>query len=109
MKIKVHMLAFEAAGVIREVTLPDNWQEEYDSLLDAVFYYGQNDWAIGPEKNTTCSVSVADVIATEDGLYFVMPCGFRQITTEQLNELRLMDQWDRQWCNFAESYGVKQG
>ena len=98
------MLAFELPGVIREVTLPDDIQ--YDILLDAVFYYGQNEFSIGPEKNTTCSVSVADVIATEDGLYFVMPCGFKQITTEQLNELRLMEQRER---HFVEAYGVKQG
>jgi hypothetical protein len=103
MKIKVHMLAFEDAGTIREVTLPDDLVVSGEGeLLEKVFYFGQNDFAIGPELNTACSVSVGDVVELSDRrLFVVAPCGFKQITTEQLIQLVVMPQRDRHFCDIV--------
>jgi len=87
------MLAFEEKpNVIRMVTIPNTDRVS----LDVVFYYGQNDFAFGPEKNTTCSVSVGDVIELDDGsLWLVKSFGFRNITREQFEDWKALDRHDR--------------
>lgn len=110
MKIKVHMLAFEDRPKVREVTLPDCIEEadfsgeekRLQQLLDEVYRLGQNDFAIGPEKNTTCSVSVGDVIELPDRrLFVVASCGFNEINATQLIELVKMDRRDRHFCDLV--------
>jgi hypothetical protein len=101
MKIKVHMLAFEEKEVIRMVTLPpDTPSDNDDDLLGLAFHYGQNDFAIGREKNKSCSVSVSDVVELPDGkLFIVMPTGFKQINLSQLDYIRQLPMRERHDCN----------
>ena len=100
MKIKVHMLAFEDKEVIRQVKLPGEHCADMkdNDLLDLVFHYGQNDFAIGPEKNKSCSVSVGDVVELPDGrLFLVMGFGFKQINANQLDYIRKLPMRERQF------------
>lgn len=92
MKVKVYMLAFcDGNDTIREVTIPD----DEPASVDQVFYFGQNEFAFGPEKNTTPSVSMGDVIEWEDGLYMVATAGFSQISSEQFEEYKALPRRDR--------------
>ena len=97
MKIKVHMLAFEKEpNTIRMVEIPD--EEVKDNIwerLEQVFYYGQNDFAIGPEKNTTCSVSMADVVEMDGHYYICAAAGFHEITPEEFEEFKQVERIDR--------------
>ena len=100
MQVKVHMLAFEPEYKVRMVTLPEEVRFLPNKVLDTVWHFGQNDFAFGPEKNTTCSVSVADVIELDNGsLHIVTNVGFKRITPEQLEELKAMNQRDRSFCH----------
>ena len=80
MFVRVYMFAFDN-GKIRNVFIPDEALPGNDTeLLELVFYYGQNDFAVGPEKNTTCSLSVDDVVELADGtLYRVASMGWEMI------------------------------
>jgi hypothetical protein len=104
MQVKVHMLAFEETYKVRNVTIPDGVVVNDETMLDVTFHYGQNDFAVGPEKNTTCSLSVVDVIEDENRrLFVVSPCGFKEITIQQFAELLLMDRRDRHvWKLFRD-------
>ena len=76
--------------------VPGGHYNTVGALLEAVYYYGQNDFAIGPELNTTYSLSVADVIELEDGrLFMVASCGFKEITKERFAALASMSSRDR--------------
>jgi len=89
------------------VTIPDKEVSPIESeLLDQIFYYGQNDFAVGPEKNTTCSVSAGDVIELgvvgQGGKYImVRMAGFGEITPEEFAEHRAMDRQDRTFNRFV--------
>lgn len=90
--VKVHMLAHNRVEAIRNVTLPDGVEYSRDN----VYYYGQNDFAVGPELNTTVSVSAGDVIEEADGtLVMIQAVGFAVITPEQLAAYKRLPQRDR--------------
>jgi len=89
MIVEVEMLAFGKPGEIRQVNLPDEVQE--DRILDAVFYYGQNDFQ--PQNHP--SVSAGDVIRWNNENHLVAGVGFKKITDEQLNTYRNLDRNDR--------------
>ena len=101
LRVKVHVMSHtdddNGQPRVRMVTLPhgsENLPE--DSLLDHVFRYGQNDFAIGPELNKTYSVSAADVIELENGkLFLVKHCGFEEIDCNRFEAIRQMDRRDR--------------
>ncbi|MCK9462615.1 MAG: hypothetical protein M0R80_23600 [Proteobacteria bacterium] len=98
MIVKVHMLAFGEPGEIREVEVPD--EERSGSLLDQVFYFGQNDFQ--PQRHP--SVSVGDVIEVEDRLvryHVVAMSGFTPINLEQFNEFKALPQQDRHFHKFC--------
>jgi hypothetical protein len=97
MQFKVHMLAFEVEpDTIRMVEVPDEEvKENIWERLEQVFYYGQNDFAIGPEKNTTCSVSMADVVEIDGKYYICAACGFHEITSEEFEAFKQVDRRDR--------------
>ena len=83
---------------IRMVTIPEGADVEGPDakLLEAVFYYGQNDFAVGPELNTTYSLSVADVVELPNGkLYVVLSCGWENITSARFEEIRQLSRRDR--------------
>lgn len=75
----VHLLAFDSEENLREVTVPAERMEKctsVDSILDAVFYYGQNDF----QPQQMPSVSCGDVIFIEDEIWMVKAFGFQKIT-----------------------------
>jgi hypothetical protein len=68
------------------------------SLLDGVFYYGQNEFC--DDENVTskfCSVSVGDVIELPyDGdNYIVLPCGFYKLTDNEYDTYMNLPREDR--------------
>jgi hypothetical protein len=83
------MFAFDN-GKIRNVFIPDEALPANNvELLDLVFYYGQNDFAVGPEKNTTCSLSVNDVIELPDGtLCRIVSVGWEILNKAELQRMR---------------------
>ena len=92
MKYTVHMIAFYEQPVDRTVTVPDEEiTPDTDHLLERIFYYGQNDF----QPQNCYSVSVGDVVALNDDLHMVAPCGFTKITSEQLDEIKALPQQDR--------------
>lgn len=80
-RIKAHMWAY-AQGKIREVTIPVADADDVPSLED-VFYFGQNDFAVGPEKNSTPSLSVGDVVELDGRFHRVESCGFKEMSSEE--------------------------
>jgi hypothetical protein len=81
---------------IRMVTLPPcSDKMKTADLLETVFYYGQNDFAIGPEKNTTYSLSTADVVSVRGRLYLCLGVGWKEITGEQFKRIRQMSRRNR--------------
>ena len=81
---------------IRMVTLPEEFTPaDVHQLLETVFYYGQNDFAIGPELNTTYSLSTSDVVSFNGRLYLCMGCGWKEISGEQFKRIRQMSRRDR--------------
>lgn len=70
MIVKAHMYAFDN-GKVRDILVPDEAVEgkTTEAVLEEVFYYGQNDFAVGPEKNTTCSLSVGDQVELHGKLW----------------------------------------
>jgi len=87
-QIIVYLLAFGEAVPIpeRPVDLPEDvtvgmtpsrlYEEQKQTLLDSVFYYGQNDFQPKPIR----SVSVGDVIKLPDGsLHRVLGAGFEAL------------------------------
>ena len=93
MKYTVHMLAFHEPPVERTVDVPDNEiVQDTDHILERIFYYGQNDFQ--PVADT-CSVSVGDVVVLDDTLQMVAPCGFKEITEEQMEKIKQLPRQDR--------------
>lgn len=96
MNIKVHMLAHHDNNTIRPVFIPDSQAQQVSSteaLLNNTFYYGQNDFATGPDaariKATTCSVSVGDVIELDsETFYLVLARGFQRMTPTEFKAYR---------------------
>ena len=108
MQVKVLMLAFEDDGVVRMVEVPDSDLPLHiqgvdphffeNHVLEKVFYYGQNDFAVGPEKNTTCSVSAGDVVEFEDRFFLCAMAGWKEINETQLEEYKSLPRRDRHFC-----------
>ncbi len=82
------MLAF-ADGAIREVNVPvselgsfdevrGGWIDPYNlpSLLEKIFYYGQNDFQPHPSLP---SVSIGDVVEVDNEKYRVEPAGWKKL------------------------------
>lgn len=76
MEVKVSMEAFGNNG-IRTVVLPKEFESEenINTILEGVFYYGQNDIQPLPFP----SVSVGDVIILRGKEYRVESIGFEEI------------------------------
>jgi len=93
MIIKVHMLAFMERGNVRKVEVADTEIEGLcqDDILEKIFYYGQNDFAISEnvedQRRTHPSVSVGDVVEYNDTYFKVDICGFKEITKDEFNSL----------------------
>ena len=107
---KVHMVANDHGESIRMVSIPQPSVRFIDELeegtklrqartLEMVFYYGQNDMI--PVEGT-CSVSMGDVIELDGGKFFVVQSmGFQEMTTEELEEYKTIDENDRTWSKFV--------
>jgi hypothetical protein len=95
MIFEVEMLAFGKPGEVRKVNVPDEAltraKEDTDNILEAAFYYGQNDFQ--PQNHP--SVSAGDVIRWKEENYLVAGMGFKKLTDEQLNDYRSLDQNDK--------------
>lgn len=80
MMVKVHMKAHCEPGSIRMVCVPNDKVRSRDELLEAVFYYGQNDFQ--PDTSSP-SVSVGDVIeigcGNQSAFYRVDSAGFTKV------------------------------
>jgi hypothetical protein len=91
MKVKVYMLAFGKPDEVREVDVPG------PATLDAVFYYGQNDFQ--PQQHP--SVSMGDVIELNGKLFVIQAVGFKEITKEQLKNYKKLERIDRQFSELV--------
>ena len=104
--IKVHMVANDHGESIRMVRIPADTHmipvvpvlPGRNDVLDAVFMYGQNDFQ---PIEMTCSVSVGDVIELDGDLFIVMDMGFKEMTREELEEYKAIDQDDRSWSKWV--------
>ena len=108
MTFKVHMLANHDPYCIREVVIPDTAQVTDETsqatLLDLVFYYGQNEFQ--PLRDRY-SVSCGDVIELHDGsLHVVASVGFKQISPEQFEKYKLMERLDRSFAGYTGIWDV---
>lgn len=111
MLAKVHMMAFVATPSVREVLIPDDCLPEpvltddedavVSRMLDAIFHFGQNDFAVGPEKNTTPSVSAGDVIEWDGRFFFIEAIGYGEISAEQLKQYGALPRHARVLAMFA--------
>jgi len=100
-KIKVHMVANDHGEAIRMVQLPKRFevpQFSLEYLLEAVFENGQNDIQPIP---MTCSVSIGDVIEMNGKFHVVQTMGFQEMTAEELEEYKAIDENDRTWSKFV--------
>lgn len=105
-QVKVLMLAFADPETERLVTIPDGEYDSDISLLETVFQFGQNEFAFGPEKNTSPSVSMGDVAELDDGRLFVCAAaGWDEITQEQLAIYRQVPRRDRSFCSLVLGKG----
>lgn len=94
MIFEVHLLAF-ADDLIRQVDVPVlkavKVKHDKKSLLESIFYYGQNDFQNVPGYY---SVSVGDVIKlpTDDDFEYHMvdSLGFKELTKEQFEEYKTL-------------------
>ena len=85
MKFNVYMLAF-MNGEIREVEVPDKeCQGSAQSVLERIFYWGQNDFQ--PVEGRA-SVSVGDVVDYFGKYFVVAGTGWKEITPQKLSELQ---------------------
>lgn len=85
------MLAFMGSTseniIRREVYVPDeawNTTNDLNAKLEIVYQYGQNDRQ--PIKDR-CSVSCGDVIELDDKLYVVAVRGFRELSSQEFQNL----------------------
>ena len=77
---QVHMLAF-CEHDVRHVVVPRaelRQAEDEEAILDLVYKYGQNDFAIYEQRMP--SVSMGDVIDLNGALYRVESVGFKKMT-----------------------------
>ena len=103
--IKVHMVANDHGESVRMVRIPADTHmipvvpvlPGRNDVLDAVFMYGQTDFQ---PIEMTCTVSVGDVIELDGDLFIVMDLGFKELTREDLEEYRNIDQDTRYWSKF---------
>ena len=95
MLVQVRMLAFhdENDPKFREVTIPD----DADNPLEAVYYYGQNDFQ--PVENC-CSLSVGDVIFYENEKFLISPLGFYKLSETEFNELESLERRERHFRTY---------
>lgn len=101
---RVQMLAFADPGTVREVEVPvEKVSEKIHSLLDAIYYYGQNDF----QPKNCPSLSVADVIEVDDDKYLICSFGFRKLNEQEYQELLSFNQRDRQFCDLTLNDNVK--
>lgn len=90
--IKVEMLAFESPMPFRQVSIPDDPAlEDVDTLLDEVFYWGQNDFQPQP----CYSVSAGDVIHLPSGKWLVQSIGFFKLSKEQYQQYKALSEHER--------------
>jgi hypothetical protein len=85
MNFKVHMLAFMTKGTVRNVEVPDEELVGGESVLDLVYKYGQNDFAVNDQHLP--SVSVGDVIEISGEYHMVRPTGFLRISQTEFDNL----------------------
>lgn len=78
-KIQVILVAF-GRGAIREVSIPDTFDETID-ILNEVFEYGQN------QHQQLPSISVGDIILLGTTKHIVKGFGFEKITDEFYNKI----------------------
>lgn len=99
MKVNVHMLAYAEPYVIREVLIPDDHDRETaDGILDAVYYFGQNDF----QQRLCPSVSMGDVIELPDGsLHIVRACGFGPMSRAEFAAYKALPRRDRVFSQFV--------
>ena len=94
--------------VIREVEIPDTdvkrCKDNTDTLLDLIFYYGQNDKQV---VEGICSVSTGDVAEINDTYYLCMMIGWQEISKKQLEEYKQIDRRDR-WFACCDETTVRQ-
>jgi hypothetical protein len=85
--VPVRMLAFHDANTVRNVNIPEEPTDppldlygRPSQLLNMTFYFGQNDFACGPDadvtRQTICSVSVGDVVELPTGNFLIVRSGF---------------------------------
>lgn len=91
MIIEVEMLAFGEPGEVRKVNVPDDKCLDPENILEAVFYYGQNDFQ--PQNHP--SVSAGDVIRWNNENHLVAGMGFKKLNDDQLKAYRSLDKYDR--------------
>jgi hypothetical protein len=113
--VKVHVLSTEEEDKVREVHVPTDSIKigsksslgfnatdgiTGTNLLHNVFYFGQNDFAIGPELNITCSVSMGDVVELDDGRFIIVQLvGFVEITLKTYEQYKKVSRRDRLFTN----------
>ena len=90
MKYKVHMLAFNKKGSIKEVNVPDDDVVRSKSIVDVaekVYCYGQNQFLPRRVKTDFPSVSMGDVIEIEGRYFDVVTNGVYELDVEYFNKL----------------------
>lgn len=92
--IQVEMLGFGEKGVFRPVNIPEEQpnQDTTEGLLEAVFYWGQNDFQPSGEHY---SVSVGDVIWLDGEKWLVKGAGFKKLDEAEYIGYSNLDQKDR--------------
>lgn len=76
MIVQVEALGFGEKGTFRPVKIDEAKYSDIDEILDAVFYWGQNDFQ---PSNEHYSVSVGDVIWLNGGYWMVKGIGFKKL------------------------------
>lgn len=93
---RVFMTAFGKPGEIRMVDINERPQPTTDTILNDVYYHGQND--VQPKQHP--SVSMGDIIEipVDDTIklyYLVKSTGFHQMTTTDIIEFMHTDRVNR--------------
>ncbi len=92
--VQVEMLGFGKKGEFRPVKIPEDQpnQDTTAGLLDAVFYWGQNDF----QTCGSCySVSVGDVVWLDGEKWLVKGFGFKKLSEAAYIGYSNLDQQDR--------------
>jgi len=93
--LKVELLAFDSQERIREVTLPQTFEEyeNEDHILEATYHFGQNDF----QPRQMPSVSAGDVIYFKNKKYLVKNVGFKELTEEEYQKYKKLPRRDRSY------------